>query len=65
MLFRWWRMPVGGEFDSAFGSVVAGIKGEAVDDAEGGRLGVEGSGWRGGGAPILVLEVGLDAPVRG
>ena len=39
---------------------MAGGKGEAVDDAEGGRLGVDGIC---GGIPVLVLEVGFDGPV--
>lgn len=46
---------------SAFRAMVTGREGEAVDDAEGGRFGVdvEGSNWD---RPVLVLEVGFDGP---
>ena len=39
---------------------MAGGKGEAIDDTEGGRLGMDGIC---GGIPVLVLEVGFDGPV--
>jgi hypothetical protein len=38
-------------------------EGEAVDDSEGGRFGMEGACGDDGGVPVLVLEVGFDRPV--